>query len=146
MSVAGGVQTQSVTTLGPASAAAMRMTSASRRKGARTLVMPLRSRSRCFERGSEPRGYPDRGRTAQIPWENFVRMTLKWKVALVEDDRRLARAVATGLGEEGYTVRAVESAGRGLGLSGQWNPVYVLLDLVLPSNEGTYSCRASAAG
>src|SRR5438477_10640110 len=62
-------------------------------------------------------------------------MTIKWKVALVEDDRRLARAVATGLGEEGYTVRAVESAGRGLELVRQWNPDVVLLDLMLPDND-----------
>lgn len=63
-------------------------------------------------------------------------MTIKWKVALVEDDRRLARAVATGLGEEGYTVRAVDSAGRGLELVRQWNPDVVLLDLMLPDNDG----------
>jgi len=63
-------------------------------------------------------------------------MTIKWKVALVEDDRRLARAVASGLGEEGYTVRAVESAGRGLELVRQWNPDVVLLDLMLPDNDG----------
>src|SRR5207253_10828191 len=63
-------------------------------------------------------------------------MTIKWKVALVEDDRRLARAVATGLGEEGYTVRAVESAGRGHELDRHWNPDVVLLDLMLPDNEG----------
>src|SRR5258707_9371782 len=62
-------------------------------------------------------------------------MTIKWKVALVEDDRRLARAVATGLGEEGYTVRAVESADRGLQLVRQWNPDVVLLDLMLPDND-----------
>src|SRR3989442_2378882 len=63
-------------------------------------------------------------------------MTIKWKIALVEDDRRLARAVATGLGEEGYTVRAVESAGRGLELVREWNPDVVLLDLMLPDNDG----------
>ena len=63
-------------------------------------------------------------------------MTIRWKVALVEDDRRLARAVATGLGEEGYTVRTVASAGRGLELVRQWNPDVVLLDLMLPDNEG----------
>ena len=63
-------------------------------------------------------------------------MPIKWKIALVEDDRRLARAVATGLGEEGYTVRAVESAGRGLELVREWNPDVVLLDLMLPDNEG----------
>ncbi len=63
-------------------------------------------------------------------------MTIKWKVAVVEDDRRLARAVTTGLEEEGYTVRAVDSAGRGLDLVRQWNPDVVLLDLMLPDNEG----------
>lgn len=70
------------------------------------------------------------------PWDNFGRMTIRWKVALVEDDRRLARAVATGLGEEGYTVRAVDSAVRGLELVRQWNPDVVLLDLMLPDNDG----------
>jgi two-component system response regulator MprA len=63
-------------------------------------------------------------------------MTIRWKVALVEDDRRLARAVAAGLDEEGYTVRAVDSASRGLELVRQWNPDVVLLDLMLPDNEG----------
>jgi two-component system response regulator MprA len=63
-------------------------------------------------------------------------MTIRWKVALVEDDRRLARAVAAGLEEEGYTVRAVDSAGRGLELVRQWNPDVVLLDPMLPDNEG----------
>jgi two-component system response regulator MprA len=63
-------------------------------------------------------------------------MTIRWKVALVEDDRRLARAVSAGLGEEGYTVRAVDTAGRGLELVRQWNPDVVLLDLMLPDNDG----------
>src|SRR6266851_5433483 len=60
-------------------------------------------------------------------------MTIRWKVALVEDDRRLARAVSAGLGQEGYTVRSVDSADRGLQLVRQWNPDVVLLDL----SEGT---------
>lgn len=63
-------------------------------------------------------------------------MTIKWKIALVEDDRRLARAVANGLGEEGYTVRAVDTASRGLDLVRQWNPDVVLLDPMLPDNDG----------
>src|SRR3977135_4330007 len=63
-------------------------------------------------------------------------MTIRWKVALIEDDRRLARGVSAGRGEEGYTVRAVDSAGRGLELVRQWNPDVVLLDLMLPDNEG----------
>src|SRR5947207_3461076 len=63
-------------------------------------------------------------------------MPIKWKIALVEDDKRLARSLANGLGEEGYTVRAVESAGRGLELVRDWNPDVVLLDLMLPDNDG----------
>jgi DNA-binding response OmpR family regulator len=63
-------------------------------------------------------------------------MTIRWKVALVEDDRRLARAVSAGLGEEGYTVRSVDSADRGLRLVREWNPDVVLLDLMLPDNDG----------
>src|SRR6266480_3052019 len=63
-------------------------------------------------------------------------MSIKWKVALIEDDRRLARAVVNGLGGEGYTVRAVDSAGRGLELVREWNPDVVLLDLMLPDNDG----------
>ncbi|HEY0831358.1 MAG TPA: response regulator transcription factor [Candidatus Dormibacteraeota bacterium] len=63
-------------------------------------------------------------------------MTIKWKIALVEYDRRLARAISSGLGEQGYTVRAVESAGRGIELVRQWNPDVVLLDPTLPDKEG----------
>ena len=57
-------------------------------------------------------------------------------MALVEDDRRLARAVSAGLGDEGYTVRTVDSADDGLKLVRQWNPDVVLLDLMLPDNTG----------
>src|SRR5260370_17995863 len=72
-------------------------------------------------------------------------MTIRWKVALVEDDRRLARAVSAGLGEEGYTVRAVDTAGRGLELVRQWNPDVVLLDLMLPDNHGPQLFQAFRA-
>ncbi len=75
----------------------------------------------------------------------FDPMSIRWKVALVEDDRRLARAVATGLGGEGYTVRAVDSAGRGLDLVRQWNPDVVLLDLMLPDNDGAELFQAFRA-
>src|SRR5438045_9436556 len=63
-------------------------------------------------------------------------MSIKWKVALVEDDRRLARAVVNGRAGERYAVRAVDSAGRGLDLVRSWNPDVVLLDLMLPDNDG----------
>jgi DNA-binding response OmpR family regulator len=77
-------------------------------------------------------------------------MPIKWKVALVEDDKRLARAVVNGLGEEGYTVRAADSAGGGLELVRQWNPDVILLDLMLPDNDGpelfeTFRAQTDAA-
>jgi DNA-binding response OmpR family regulator len=73
---------------------------------------------------------------AQVPCQNPVAMTVRWKVALVEDDRRLARAVSAGLGEEGYSVRSAETATGGLELVKQWNPDVVLVDLMLPDNTG----------
>jgi DNA-binding response OmpR family regulator len=61
---------------------------------------------------------------------------MHWKVALVEDDHRLARAVAAGLREDGYRVRAAGSAAEGLELAQEWNPDLVLLDLMLPDSDG----------
>jgi DNA-binding response OmpR family regulator len=72
----------------------------------------------------------------QIPWQNAVGMGIKLKVALIEDDRRLARALANGLGEVGYTVRSANSKSRGLDLVRHWNPDVILLDPLLPDNEG----------
>jgi len=37
-------------------------------------------------------------------------MAVQWKVALVEDDHRLSRAVSAGLRGDGYRVRAAASA------------------------------------
>src|SRR4029077_19752100 len=81
-------------------------------------------------------GKPGPGRMFRARIPSAVNMTIRWKVALIEDDRRLARAVSAGLGEEGYTVRSVDSADRGLQLVRQWNPDVVLLDLMLPDNDG----------
>jgi DNA-binding response OmpR family regulator len=63
-------------------------------------------------------------------------MAIPWKVALVEDDARLARAVTSALREEGYRVRGARTANEALALVGEWNPDLVLLDLMLPDNEG----------
>lgn len=58
------------------------------------------------------------------------------KVGLVEDDVRLARAVTAALEHEGYRVRAAGSAREGLEMLRQWSPDLVLLDLMLPDNQG----------
>ena len=58
-------------------------------------------------------------------------------MALVEDDQLLARAVMTGLREEGYRVRTAGSAAEGMELVQEWNPDLVLLDLKLPDSDGT---------
>ncbi len=63
-------------------------------------------------------------------------MSVQWKVAVVEDDALLNRAVTAGLRGEGYRVRAARSAAEGLDLVSDWNPDLVLLDLMLPDNEG----------
>jgi two-component system response regulator MprA len=63
-------------------------------------------------------------------------MSVRWKVAVIEDDRRLARAVTAGLRREGYRVQAAATAAQGLSMVREWNPDVVLLDLMLPDNEG----------
>jgi DNA-binding response OmpR family regulator len=61
---------------------------------------------------------------------------MQWKVAVVEDDRRLARAVTAGLRREGYQVRTAGSAEDGFTMVQSWRPDVILLDLMLPDNEG----------
>ncbi len=69
-------------------------------------------------------------------WARLRPVSVQWKVAVVEDDRRLARAVTAGLRREGYRVRTAASAAEGLSIVQDWNPDVVLLDLMLPDNEG----------
>ena len=54
----------------------------------------------------------------------------------MEDDRSLARAVTAGLRQEGYRVRHAASASEGLAMVQEWNPDLVLIDLMLPDNDG----------
>jgi two-component system, OmpR family, response regulator len=61
---------------------------------------------------------------------------MQWKVAVVEDDRRLARAVTAGLRRDGYQVRTAGSAEEGLLVVQSWRPDVILLDLMLPDNDG----------
>jgi DNA-binding response OmpR family regulator len=61
---------------------------------------------------------------------------MAWKVAVVEDDAKLARAVATGLRQEGCQVRLASTAAEALKVVQEWNPDVVLVDLMLPDNDG----------
>ena len=63
-------------------------------------------------------------------------MGVQWKIALVEDDAMLSRAVTSALRDEGYRVRSAKTAGEGVDLVTDWNPDLVLLDLMLPDNQG----------
>jgi len=73
--------------------------------------------------------------TAALAYISRV-VSIRWKVALVEDDQRLSRAVVAGLRHDGYQVRSASSAAEGLELAVEWNPDLVLLDLMLPDSDG----------
>ena len=66
-------------------------------------------------------------------------------ILLVEDDRKLARAVSTVLQEDGNAVEVAHDGERGLEL-GMENPYDVLiLDVMLPRLDGIEVCRALRA-
>jgi DNA-binding response OmpR family regulator len=62
-------------------------------------------------------------------------------VLLIEDDARLRRALRLALQDEGYAVREAESGRTGLDLMQAEPPDVVLLDLMLPDQDGFEICR-----
>ena len=64
-------------------------------------------------------------------------MGVHWKVAVVEDDLPLARAVTASLRREGYRVRTAQTRLEGLAMLREWSPDLVLLDLMLPDSESS---------
>ena len=60
---------------------------------------------------------------------------------LIEDDARLRRALRLALQDEGYVVREAESGRTGLELMRAEPPDVVLLDLMLPDQDGFEICR-----
>src|SRR3990172_2687900 len=66
-------------------------------------------------------------------------------ILLVEDDRKLARALGTLLEEDGHSVTSAHDGERGLEL-GMENPYdAVILDVMLPRLDGFEVCRALRA-
>jgi len=55
---------------------------------------------------------------------------------VVDDEPEIRRALRTGLGYQGFDVRAVESGEEALAQAGGWRPDVVLLDLGLPGIDG----------
>lgn len=65
----------------------------------------------------------------------------KSRILLVEDDRRVRRATALALGEEGHHVLEAADADTGLRLFGEGEPDIVVLDVMLPDTDGFELCR-----
>jgi two-component system response regulator MtrA len=63
-------------------------------------------------------------------------------VMLVDDDARLREIVGMALEDEGYGVRTAGSAEEALGLLGTADPDLLILDVMLPGQDGFELCRA----
>jgi DNA-binding response OmpR family regulator len=63
------------------------------------------------------------------------------RILLVEDDRRVRRATALALADEGYEVLEAPDGEDGLSLLIEKRPDLVLLDVMLPGRDGFEICR-----
>ena len=63
-------------------------------------------------------------------------------VLIVEDDRNTAALVATYLEREGFSTVVVHDGGQAILAAGDCNPVFVILDVMLPNVDGLEICRA----
>jgi DNA-binding response OmpR family regulator len=68
------------------------------------------------------------------------------KLLLVEDDPKIASAVARGLHAEGYTVETADDGATGLWMAQESGYDLILLDLMLPGLNGFRFCRELRAG
>lgn len=63
------------------------------------------------------------------------------RILLVEDDRRVRRATALALQEEGYEILEAPDAETGLRLLAERDPDLIVLDVMLPGKDGFQTCR-----
>jgi DNA-binding response OmpR family regulator len=63
-------------------------------------------------------------------------------VLIVEDDRNTAALVATYLEREGFLAVAVHDGGQAIQTAVDCNPVFVILDVMLPNMDGWEICRS----
>ena len=62
-------------------------------------------------------------------------------VLIVEDDRNTAALVATYLEREGFSTVVVHDGGQAIEAVGECNPVFIVLDVMLPNMDGLEICR-----
>jgi CheY-like chemotaxis protein len=63
------------------------------------------------------------------------------KILVIEDSRMLRLAIAKSVAKEGYDVVAVGDGGEGLKLAQKVQPDAILLDMMLPTLDGTAVLR-----
>jgi len=63
-------------------------------------------------------------------------------VLIVEDDRNTAALVAAYLEREGFSTVVVHDGGQAVQAAGACNPVFVILDVMLPNVDGWEICRS----
>ncbi|MGB9081100.1 MAG: response regulator transcription factor [Desulfuromonadaceae bacterium] len=63
-------------------------------------------------------------------------------VLIVEDDRNTAALVAAYLEREGFSTVVVHDGGQAIQAAGDCNPVFVILDVMLPNVDGLEICRS----
>jgi len=63
-------------------------------------------------------------------------------VLIVEDDRNTAALVAKYLEREGFSTAVVHDGGQAIQAAGNCNPVFVILDVMLPNVDGLEICKA----
>jgi len=63
-------------------------------------------------------------------------------VLIVEDDRNTAALVAAYLEREGFSTVVVHDGGQAIRVAGDCNPVFVILDVMLPNMDGWEICRS----
>ena len=62
-------------------------------------------------------------------------------ILIVEDDRNTAALVATYLEREGFSTVVVHDGGQAIEVAGACNPVFIILDVMLPNMDGWEICR-----
>ena len=67
-------------------------------------------------------------------------------VLIVEDDRNTAALVATYLEREGFSTSVVHDGGQAIQAAAACNPVFVILDVMLPNMDGWEICRTLRKG